>query len=80
MAYRPTEVNDKTLRDFEFVMRYDRLNVSSDAPGGGDRTQWTPGIDYWITPRTVLKTAYVFDNPEIDEDQSGFLLQVATGF
>lgn len=80
VAYRPTEVDDKALRDFEFVMRYDRLNVSSDAPGGGDRTQWTPGIDYWITPRTVLKTAYVFDNPEIDEDQSGFLLQVATGF
>jgi hypothetical protein len=80
VAYRPTEADDEALRDFEFVMRYDRLNVSSNAPGGGNRTQWTPGIDYWLAPRTVLKTAYVFDNWEHNDDQSGFLVQLATGF
>ena len=80
LAYRPTETEDEILRNFEFVLRYDQLNVPSDAPGGGDRQMWTPGIDYWITPRTVLKTSYQFDDSENGEGDNGFFVQLATGF
>jgi hypothetical protein len=80
MAYRPTEVEDKFLKNLEFVLRYDRLNVASAAPGGGNRSQWTSGIDYWITPKTVFKTAYTFDNQQGGPGQSGFFVQLATGF
>ncbi len=77
-AYRPSDVSERFLRNFEFVLRYDRLAIPSAAPGGGTREQWTPGIDYWITPRTLLKVAYTFDTSGEDADM--FALQFATGF
>ena len=78
LAYRPTKVAERVLQNFEFVLRYDRLDIPSAAPGGGTREQWTPGIDYWITPRTVLKVAYTFAHGEGAEDV--LALQFATGF
>jgi hypothetical protein len=78
VAYRPTEVSERLLRDFELVLRYDRLALPSEAPGGGAREQWTPGLDYWITPRTILKVAYTFDTS--GEEADVFALQFATGF
>jgi hypothetical protein len=78
LAYRPLDVVERWLRNLEFVLRYDRLDIPSGAPGGGSSEQWTPGIDYWITSRTVLKAAYVFG--EDGEDADMFALQFATGF
>ncbi len=78
VAYRPVDMSERWLRNFEFVLRYDRLAIPSGAPGGGTREQWTPGIDYWITPRTLVKVAYTFDTSGEDADM--FALQFATGF
>ena len=80
LAYRPTDVAEKWLRRFEFVGRYDRLFIPAAVPGGDTETQWTGGVDYWITPRTVLKAAYSWDDKEYGRDQSLFALQLATGF
>ncbi len=77
-AYRPTDAAERFLRNFELVLRYDRLDIPSAAPGGGTQEQWTPGLDYWITPRTLLKVAYTFD--ESGQDADMFALQFATGF
>ena len=46
------------------VVRFDMLNQPKDAPGGFDEHRWTVGLDYWITPRAVVKTAYEFDHQE----------------
>jgi hypothetical protein len=80
LAYRPTEVAEKWLHDFEFVGRYDRLDIPSEVPSGGREDQWTAGVDYWVTPRTVLKVAYTWDDQEHGQDQNLFALQFATGF
>jgi hypothetical protein len=80
LAYRPTEVDEKWLRNLEFIGRYDRLAIPSDVPSGGTENQWTAGVDYWVTPRTVLKAAYTWDDQERGEDQNLFALQLATGF
>jgi hypothetical protein len=79
-SYRPTGAAERILQDCEFTLRYDRLHVPSEAPGGGTDERWIPGIDYWITPRTVLKIAYAFDDREGAEDEDMFALQLATGF
>jgi hypothetical protein len=50
------------------------------APGGGAEQRWTPCILYWITPTTVAKVAYEFDNREDGSGQDAFLFQLATGF
>ena len=80
VSYRPTKAFEDWVNRLEFVLRYDRLNISSEAPGGGEESRWIPGVDYWITPRTVLKAAYAFDNREHREDNNIFALQLATGF
>ena len=79
-AYRPTMVADKVLKNLEFVLRYDKLDVPDDAPGSSDEFRWTPGIDYWITPSAVVKVAYQFDETSGSEDRNAFLLQTAIGF
>jgi hypothetical protein len=79
-AYRPTKASDEWVNNLEFALRYDRLNVSSQAPGGGDEDRWIPGVSYWVTPRTVLKTAYAFDNKKVGKDDDIFAVQFATGF
>ncbi len=81
VAYRPTMVKDKVLKNFEFILRYDTIDVPSGAPGSVDEHRWTPGIDYWVTPSMVLKLAYEFDNRSGGEDdQDALLLQAALGF
>jgi hypothetical protein len=79
-SYRPTKAFEDWINKLELVLRYDRLDVSSEAPGGGKESRWIPGVAYWLTPRTVLKTAYAFDNREHQEDNNIFAVQVATGF
>ena len=80
IAYRPTKALEKWANNLEFALRYDRLNISKRAPGGGNEYQLTPGINYWITPRTVLKIAYAFDEKENRNDDNIFAIQLATGF
>jgi hypothetical protein len=79
-AYRPTKAAEEWVTNLEFALRYDRLNVSSKAPGGGDDSRWIPGVDYWITPRSVLKVAYAFDEKTGGRDNNIFAMQLATGF
>jgi hypothetical protein len=80
LAYRPSEVAQKWLQSLEFVGRYDRLYVPAAVPGPDTESQWTAGVDYWITPRAVLKAAYTWDDRERGRDQDLFALQFATGF
>jgi hypothetical protein len=79
-AYRPTMVKDKALRNLEFVLRYDSLQVPRNAPGSSTEYRWTPGIDYWITPSTVVKVAYQFVETSGSQDNDAVLLQAAMGF
>ena len=73
-------VQDKILKNLEFVLRYDSLSVPDNAPGSSDEYRWTPGIDYWITPSAVVKVAYQFDETSGSEDRDALLLQAAMGF
>jgi hypothetical protein len=84
-AYRPTLMEVKLgdqieLKNFEFVVRYDRLRMPGPTVPGADRDQFSLGLDYWIKPNVVLKTAYVFDDAHGDRDQDGFFAQVGIGF
>jgi hypothetical protein len=80
VAYRPTLVADKTIKNLEFVFRYDRLNVASNAPDGGFEQRYTFGLDYWLNTSTVLKTAYEVDDKEHGKNADAFFIQGAMGF
>jgi hypothetical protein len=80
LAYRPNLVESRILRNTEFIVRYDRLNVSKSAPDGGADQRYTFGIDYWLNASTVIKAAYEFDDRQQGTNADAFFLQGAIGF
>jgi hypothetical protein len=79
LAYRPTHVDCPIIRNLEGVFRYDILNQKK-TPVGFDEERYTVGLNYWLTPMTVFKAAVQFDDKHGAENNSGLLLQFATGF
>lgn len=80
LSYRPTHIDNDVIKNFEPVVRYDRLN-QLHTPVGFDEERWSFGLDYWLTPSTVIKAAYELDEKNgSGRDQDAFMLQVAVGF
>src|SRR5438876_5210508 len=80
LAYRPTHIDNDILKNFEGVFRYDRLN-QLHTPVGFDEQRWTFGLNYWLTPSTVIKAAYEVDDKNGGaRDQDAFMMQAAVGF
>jgi hypothetical protein len=80
LAYRPSLASERIIKNLEFVLRYDRLQVPDNSPGSSDESRWTPGIDYWVTPSMVVKVAYQFDETSGAPDQDMLFVQAAMGF
>ena len=80
LAYRPNLVSNKYLRNTEYVFRYDRLDIPSDAPGGGHEQRYTMGIDYWLDARSVVKLAYECDDIAHDAGNRAIMFQFGLGF
>src|SRR5256885_11294834 len=79
LAYRPTHIDNDILKNFEGVFRYDRLN-QLHTPVGFDEQRWTFGLNYWLTPSTVIKAAYEVDDKNGGgRDQKTFLVQGGGG-
>ena len=77
-AYRPSMSQSKFLKKTELVFRYSGLNVPDLTDGKESKmktTQYTYGINYWYSWRTVLKLAY-----QSQKDNNAFYIRVAVGF
>ena len=87
VSYRPT-LSSSAFKDFEGVFRFDWLDNPSSAGAASrsyDEQRYTLGLNYWVSPSTVFKAAYQFDNINNDPTSSqngndALLLQVAMGF
>ena len=80
IAYRPTKIDNDFLRNLEFVGRWDHLSRAPSGFGVEQEERWTIGIDYWLSPGTVVKAAYEWDNPHGEPSRDALFFQVATGF
>jgi hypothetical protein len=81
LAYRPSKSGNKVIKKLEGVVRYDWLNNPDGAPDSFDQDRYTCGLNYWLTPSTVLKAAYQMDNKSNGAtDADAFLVQAAIGF
>ena len=80
IAYRPTKVDIDFIRNLEVIFRWDHL--SRDPSGLGDpwETRWTLGLNYWLSPSTVLKAAYEWDQPSGQPNRNALFIQTAMGF
>lgn len=85
LAYRPSKLETPVIKNLEVVGRYDRVDRPAGAPTNIDRQRWAVGLDYWLSPSAVLKTAYQFEQRDIpsgmpNPDVHSFRAQVALGF
>jgi hypothetical protein len=80
IAYRPTRLENPVLKNLEAILRYDILN-QKDTPIGFDERRWTLGMDYWLSPSTVVKLAYEWDRQNgSGRNGQALMLQGALGF
>ena len=80
IAYRPTKLDIDFLRNLEIVFRWDHLSAQPSGLGDPSETRWTIGLDYWLSPSTVIKAAYEWDKPNGERNRNALLLQTAMGF
>jgi hypothetical protein len=80
IAYRPTKVDIDFIRNLELIFRWDHLSREPSGFGDPEETRWTIGLDYWLSPSTVIKAAYEWDKPRGERNRDAFLAQAAIGF
>jgi hypothetical protein len=80
LAYRPTKLDIDFLRNLELIFRWDHLSRAPSGLGDPAEDRWTLGLDYWVSPSTVLKAAYEWDNPYGEPNRNALLIQAAMGF
>jgi len=83
IAYQPYNVGSEFLQDFEFVVRYDQINLPEASTFGIDQSRITGGLNYWLNHSSVLKFAYHSTTSKLaagDETDTGFILQMSMGF
>ena len=80
IAYRPTKLDNDFLRNLEMIFRWDHLSRDPSGLGDPEETRWTLGLNYWLSPSTVLKAAYEWDQPKGEPNRNALLIQTAMGF
>jgi len=80
LAYRPTKLNNDFVRNLELIFRWDHLGRDPSGLGDPEETRWTLGLDYWLSPSTVVKAAYEWDQPNGQANRNALLIQTAMGF
>jgi hypothetical protein len=80
LAYRATKFDYDFLRNLEMIFRWDHLSRDPSGLGDPEETRWTLGLNYWLSPSTVLKAAYEWDQPNGQPNKNALLLQTAMGF
>jgi hypothetical protein len=80
IAYRPTKLDNDLLRNFELIFRWDHLSADPSGLGDPEETRWTIGLDYWLSPSTVIKAAYEWDKPNGERNRNALFFQTAMGF
>lgn len=80
LAYRPTKLDNDFLRNLEMIFRWDHLSRDPSGLGDPEETRWTIGLNYWLSPSTVLKAAYEWDLPNGEPNRNALLIQTAMGF
>jgi len=80
IAYRPTKVDIDFIRNLEMIFRWDHLSADPSGLGDPSETRWTLGLNYWLSPSTVVKAAYEWDKPNGERNKNALFFQTAMGF
>lgn len=75
LSYRPSKSGKKFIKNLEFAVRYDALNLPEGSMWKGNDSRFTFGLDYWLQARSVFKLAY-----QIGANQNLMMAQWVIGF
>ena len=62
------------------IFRWDHLSADPSGLGDPSETRWTLGLNYWLSPNTVVKAAYEWDKPNGEQNRNALFFQTAMGF
>jgi hypothetical protein len=79
IAYRPSMMRGKILRNFELVCRSGAFSLPKGARWEDKQSQIDIGLNYWLGWRTVVKIAYE-RTKDAENVNKAVLVQAATGF
>jgi hypothetical protein len=84
ISLKPAFVSNNFINHLEFVARFSELKFPEEAAWGGEKSQLTFGLNYWIDWRTVIKFGYQtleIINEETSSDKiNSFLIHWSIGF
>lgn len=84
LSYRPTMASSDFLKKLELVGRYSNLNTPEGAEWEEQSDQYSFGLNYWLTWRSVIKVAYETTDTVGGHDgggtTNGFFVHWAIGF
>jgi len=86
LSYRPSMSGNDFVRKLEFVGRYSKLRTPQGAGWESDKREYSFGLNYWISWRSVFKFSYQNINGKGGHDvisnfnQNGVFVHWAIGF
>ena len=80
VAIRPAFIENKFLKNLELAGRYSSMTLPDKSMWGGSFTQFTIGLNYWLSWHSVMKFDYQMNNQDGRESKNGFLIQWGLGF
>src|SRR5947209_1254802 len=80
IAYRPTKLDIDFVRNLEMIFRWDHLSGDPSGLSDPSETRWTIGLDYWLSPSTVIKGGYEWANQNGERNENALFFQTAMGF
>lgn len=79
-AFRPALVENKFFKNIEVVARYASLNLPEKAQWGGEKSQLTLGLNFWLSWRSAIKFAYETNTEDRKAEEPRYLFQWAIAF
>lgn len=86
LSYRPTMSGDDFVKKLEFVGRYSEYNAPEGAEWESQSSQYSFGLNYWLSWRSLIKLSYETADLEGGHDSNGlskvntFSIHWAIGF
>jgi hypothetical protein len=86
LSYRPTMSGNNFVKNLEFVSRYSEYNTPEGAKWESNSSQYSFGLNYWISWRSLIKVSYETSDIEGGHGASGvsnidsFAIHWAIGF
>ncbi len=80
LAIRPSYVDNNFVKNLELAGRYSHMVLPTEAMWGGEYTQLTVGLNYWLSWHSVIKFDYQINQIKDGDSKPSYMVQFGLGF